>query len=70
VEDLKNGFETSEEDAIVLIADEENKARKGLEAIVDRANKAFEGSPKRREEPCPTAILNTCALCQDQLVCM
>ncbi len=46
VQDLENEMDGGKEDAIVIIADEENKARKGLEAVIDRAKKAFEGVPE------------------------
>ncbi|KXB04311.1 glutamyl-tRNA amidotransferase [candidate division MSBL1 archaeon SCGC-AAA382A13] len=35
-----------EDDAVVIIADNENKSRKGLEAVIDRVNKAFDGVPE------------------------
>ncbi len=46
VKNLKESANASDEDAVVIIADKENKCRKGLEAVVDRAKKAFEGVPE------------------------
>lgn len=46
VEEVRDALGASEGDAVVIIADEENKARKGLEAVADRANRAFDGVPE------------------------
>ncbi len=46
VENMKTNLNATEEDAIVIIADEEEKSRKGLEAVIKRAKKAFRGVPE------------------------
>lgn len=53
VEELKDRLNAEADDAVVIIADEENKARKGLEAVIDRANKAFEGVPEETRRALP-----------------
>lgn len=46
VQKLEKEMDASKEDAVVIIADEENKAKKGLEAVINRAKEAFEGVPE------------------------
>lgn len=46
VEKVKDQLGAGGSDAVVMIADEENKAKKGIEAVADRANMAFEGIPE------------------------
>lgn len=53
LKELKERLRISEEDAVVMIADEENKAKKGLEAVVDRASKALEGVPEETRRALP-----------------
>ncbi len=53
VENLKKSVDASDRDAVVIIADKENKSRKGLEAVVDRARKAFEGVPEETRRALP-----------------
>lgn len=53
VDNLKNTVEASENDAVVIIADKEEKGEKGLKAVVERANKAFEGVPKETRRALP-----------------
>ncbi len=53
VKKLKERLGASEEDAIVIVADEENKCRKALEAVVDRANMAFNGVPEETRRALP-----------------
>lgn len=53
IEELRDIPEASEEDAIVLIADEKGKARRGLEAVVNRADEAFEGVPEETRRALP-----------------
>lgn len=50
---LKEEMGVSEEDAILIVADEENKCRKALEAVLDRANMAFEGVPEETRRALP-----------------
>lgn len=53
VEKLKDQVNTSQQDSVVLVADEENKSKKALEAVVDRANKALEGVPEETRRALP-----------------
>lgn len=53
LEKLREKIGASEKDAIVLIADRENKSRKGLEAVAERVNQAFEGVPEETRRALP-----------------
>lgn len=53
LEKLREKIGASEKDAIVLIADRENKSRKGLEAVAERVNEAFEGVPEETRRAIP-----------------
>lgn len=53
LEKLREKIGASEKDAIVLIADRENKSRKGLEAVAERVNQAFEGVPEETRRAIP-----------------
>ncbi len=53
IRELKSELETSKDDAIVMIADERDRAEKGLEAVINRANKAFEGIPEETRRALP-----------------
>lgn len=46
VKKLKNFLDSSDEDAVVIVADTKNRAKKGLEAVIDRARMAFDGIPE------------------------
>ncbi|MFW6385542.1 MAG: Glu-tRNA(Gln) amidotransferase subunit GatE [Candidatus Hadarchaeota archaeon] len=53
VRELRKVVNADKEDAVVIIADTADKATKGLEAVIDRANKAFEGVPKETRAALP-----------------
>lgn len=53
VEKLRGQVNAKEEDAVVIIADTEDKATKGLEAVIERANEAFEGVPEETRAALP-----------------
>lgn len=53
LEKLREKIGASEKDAIVLIADRENKSRKGLKAVAERVNQAFEGVPEETRRALP-----------------
>ncbi|KXA92623.1 glutamyl-tRNA amidotransferase [candidate division MSBL1 archaeon SCGC-AAA259E17] len=53
VSELRESVKASKNDAVVVVAEEENKARKALEAVVNRANKAFEGVPEETRRALP-----------------
>lgn len=50
---IKKAVNPTYHDAFVIIADEEERARKAIEAVVDRANLALEGGVKEVRKPNP-----------------
>ena len=53
VEDIRSALEVLPEDAFVLVADEEDRARAAIAKAVDRANVAIEGVPEETRDPLP-----------------
>ncbi len=53
VESLSEHLGLEPEDAFVLIADDENRARAALQRVVARANAAIEGVPEETRDPLP-----------------
>ena len=50
---LKGALETTERDAIVIVADLKGKAEAALSAVVDRANQALDGVPEETRRALP-----------------
>jgi glutamyl-tRNA(Gln) amidotransferase subunit E len=53
VNSLKKEMKASEEDTVVFVADEYEKATDGLKAVVERAKEAFHGVPEETRGPNP-----------------
>ncbi len=53
VEAVKKALKMGDGDAFVLVADEEEKARKALQEVITRAEEALEGVPEETREPLP-----------------
>lgn len=53
VEDVMQALEVGPDDAFVLVADEEGKARAAVAKAVERANAAIEGVPEETRDPLP-----------------
>ncbi len=53
VEDIRSALEVAPEDAFVLVAEEEGKARAAIARALDRANAAIEGVPEETRDPLP-----------------
>ena len=53
IEQIKRSLETTELDAVVLVADQKEKAEAALGAVVDRSNQALEGVPEETRRALP-----------------
>jgi glutamyl-tRNA(Gln) amidotransferase subunit E len=53
VEDVRSALGTESDDAFIIVADEEGKARAAMVRAVDRANAAIEGVPEETRDPLP-----------------
>jgi glutamyl-tRNA(Gln) amidotransferase subunit E len=53
VEDIRSALSVEPDDAFVLVAEEEDKARAAIVKAVERANAAIEGVPEETRDPMP-----------------
>jgi glutamyl-tRNA(Gln) amidotransferase subunit E len=53
VEDIRSALSVETDDAFVIVAEEEDKARAAIQKAVDRANAGMEGVPEETRDPLP-----------------
>ena len=69
VQALRDAIGANPDDAIIMVADEPEKSRLAIEAVILRAKEAIEGIPEETRKALPDGNTATCVPCQVQQEC-